>query len=218
MFRLSLSPHRYFSYMTEWLNKKNNSNIKVIGISYFFLVFPRKCQGPLNLGKWKGKYRQGEREEPHRWRGLGPGPRKRQERILGWHGLGREGASLVAQWSRICLPMRRHGLNPWIRKIPWRRKWQLTPIFLPGKSHGESTGGLQSWCSVALLCLTLCNPMNCRTPGFPVLHNLPELAQTHVHWVSDAIQPSHPLSSPSPPAFNISQLQSKGLQKESDVT
>ena len=112
---------------------------------------------------------------------------------------------------------RRHGLNPWIRKIPWRRKWQLTPIFLPGKSHGKSTGGLQSWCSVALLCLTLCNPMNCRTPGFPVLHNLPELAQTHVHWVSDAIQPSHPLSSLSP-AFNISQLQSKGLQKESDMT
>ena len=45
------------------------------------------------------------------------------------------------------------------------------------------------------------NPMDCRTLGFLVLHHLPELAQTHVHWVSDAIQPSHPLSPPSPPAF-----------------
>ena len=55
-------------------------------------------------------------------------------------------------------------------------------------------------CSVAQLCLTLCNPMDCSTPGFPVLHYLPELAQTHVHWVNDAIQPSHPLLSPSSPA------------------
>ena len=45
-------------------------------------------------------------------------------------------------------------------------------------------------CSVSKSCLTLCNPMNCSTPGFPVLHYLPEFAQTHVHWVSDAIQPS----------------------------
>jgi len=49
--------------------------------------------------------------------------------------------------------------------------------------------------------------MNCSTPGFPVLHHLPEFAQTHVHQVSDAIQPSHPLSTPSPPAFNLSQHQ-----------
>ena len=60
---------------------------------------------------------------------------------------------------------------------------------------------------VVQLCPTLCNPMDCCTPGFPVLHHLPEFAQTHVHWVSDAIQPSHPLSSPSPPAFNLSQHQ-----------
>ena len=62
-------------------------------------------------------------------------------------------------------------------------------------------------CSVNQLCLTLCNPMDCSTPGFPVLHYLLELAQTHVHWVGEAIQPSHPLSSPSPPAFNLSQHQ-----------
>ena len=60
--------------------------------------------------------------------------------------------------------------------------------------------------SVAPSCLTLCHPMNCSMPGFPVLHQLPELAQTHVHQVSDAIQPSHPLSSPSPPAFNLSSI------------
>ena len=50
--------------------------------------------------------------------------------------------------------------------------------------------------------------MDCSIPDFPVLHHLPEFAQTHVHWVSDAIQPSHPLSSPSPPAFNLPNYQS----------
>ena len=60
--------------------------------------------------------------------------------------------------------------------------------------------------SVTQSCLTLCNPMDCSMPGFPVHRQLLELAQTHVHRVSDAIQPSHPLSSPSP-AFNLSQHQ-----------
>ena len=50
------------------------------------------------------------------------------------------------------------------------------------------------------------DPMDCSKPGFPVHHHLPELAQTHIHWVGDAIQPSHPLSSPSPPAFNLSSI------------
>ena len=62
--------------------------------------------------------------------------------------------------------------------------------------------------SVAQLCPTLCDPMNCSTPGLSVHHQLPEFTQIHVHWVGDAIQPSHPLSSPSPPAPNPSQLQS----------
>ena len=53
----------------------------------------------------------------------------------------------------------------------------------------------------------LCNPMDCSTRGFPVLHHLPELSQTHIHWDSDTIQPSHPLSSASPPAFYLSQQQ-----------
>ena len=61
--------------------------------------------------------------------------------------------------------------------------------------------------SVAQSCLNLCDPMNCRMPGLPVHHKLPEFAQTQVHRVSDAIQPSHPLSSPSPPASNPSQHQ-----------
>ena len=61
--------------------------------------------------------------------------------------------------------------------------------------------------SVALSCLTLCDLMNCSMPGLPVHHQLPEPTQTHVLWVGDAIQPSHPLLSPSPPALNLSQHQ-----------
>ena len=61
--------------------------------------------------------------------------------------------------------------------------------------------------SVPQSSLTLCDPMDCSTPGFPVHHELQEFTQAHVHWVSDATQPSHPLSSPYPPAFNLSQHQ-----------
>ena len=64
-----------------------------------------------------------------------------------------------------------------------------------------------SFSSVTQPCPTLCDPMNRSTPGFPVPHQLPESTQTHVHRVGDTIQPSHPLSSPSPPAFNPSQHQ-----------
>ena len=61
--------------------------------------------------------------------------------------------------------------------------------------------------SVPQVCPTLCDPMNRSTPALPVPHQLPECAQTHIHWVGDAIQPSHPLSSLSSPAFNLSQHQ-----------
>ena len=61
--------------------------------------------------------------------------------------------------------------------------------------------------SSAQSCLTLCNPMSSSTPGLPVHHQLSESTQTNVHWVGDAIQPSHPLSSPSPPTLNLSQHQ-----------
>ena len=61
--------------------------------------------------------------------------------------------------------------------------------------------------SVAQSCLSLCDPLDCSTPDFPIFHHLPEFAQTHVNWVCDAIQPSHLLLSPSLPAFNLSQHQ-----------
>ena len=67
----------------------------------------------------------------------------------------------------------------------------------------------------SLSLVRLCNPMHCSTPGLPVHHQLPELAQTHVHRVGVAIQPSHPQSSPSPPAFNLSQRQ--GFSNESVI-
>ena len=145
---------------------------------------------------------------------------------------------------------RRHRVSPWVGKIPLRRKWQPTPVFLPGESNGQSslmgyrvkykrivlfcqakgyTAGscLKNLCvpmlddfirslffssvqfsSVAQSCPTLCDPMNHSTPGLPVHHQLLEFTQTHVHRVSDAIQPSHSLPSPSPPAPNPSQHQS----------
>ena len=89
------------------------------------------------------------------------------------------------------------------QRIPWMEK--------PG---GLQSMGLQrvghdwnDFSSVSQSCPTLCNPMNRSTPGLPVHHQLPESTQTHVHRVGDAIQPSHPLPSPSPPALNLSQHQ-----------
>ena len=118
------------------------------------------------------------------------------------------------------------GFDPWVGKIPWRRERLPTPVFWPGEFHGlypkESdtterfslhfTFTINSlcyccYCLVTKLCPTLCHPMDCSTPGFPVLYYLLEFAQILVHWVGDAIQPSHPLSSPSPPTFNPSQHQ-----------
>ena len=75
-------------------------------------------------------------------------------------------------------------------------------------SLGEIQGASVQFSSVTQSCPTLCDPMNHSTPGLPVHHQLPEFTQTHVHRVGDAIQPSHPLSSPSPPAPNPSQHQS----------
>ena len=71
----------------------------------------------------------------------------------------------------------------------------------------KSQKGFNQLSSVTQSCPTLCNPMDCSMLGFPVHHQLLELTQTHVHHVGDAIQPSHPLSSPSPPSFNLSQHQ-----------
>ena len=66
---------------------------------------------------------------------------------------------------------------------------------------------MNEWVTVTQSCPTLCDPMDCSMPGLPIHHQLPEFTQTHVHRVSDAMQPSHPLLSPSPPAFNLSQHQ-----------
>ena len=65
---------------------------------------------------------------------------------------------------------------------------------------------LVQFSSVAQSYPTLCDPMNCSMPGLPVHHQLPEFTETHIHWVSDAIQPSHSLPSPSPPALNLSSI------------
>ena len=84
------------------------------------------------------------------------------------------------------------SLVPYTYNISCSKNWGKTPYCC---------------CSVAKSRLTLCNPMDCSTPGFPVLCFLPEFAQVHVHWVNDAIQSSHPLSLPSPLALNLSQHQ-----------
>ena len=93
------------------------------------------------------------------------------------------------------------GLNP---GLPHCRQ-TLYPLSQQGSPH--NTYSVQ-FSSVTQSCLILCDPMNRSTPGLPVHHQLPEFTQTHVHRVSDAIQPSHPLSSLSPPAPNPSQHQS----------
>ena len=74
--------------------------------------------------------------------------------------------------------------------------------------HMENEGTIRQFSSVAQSCPILCEPMNHSTPGLPVHHQLREFTQTHAHRVRDAIQPSHPLSSPSPPALDLSQRQS----------
>ena len=84
----------------------------------------------------------------------------------------------------------------------------LSPKFINYQEQYDKISYCDQIRSVAQSCPTLCNPMNRSTPGLPVPHQLLEFTQTHVHRVSDAIQPSHPLSSPSPPALNPSQHQS----------
>ena len=95
-----------------------------------------------------------------------------------------------------------------------RPKYSLMPPLCPTPTSGKPLSVLHPYlfafppcgCLVAQLCLTSCDFVDCSVPGFPVLHHLLELAQIHVHRVSDAIYPSHPLSPPSP-AFNLSQHQ-----------
>ena len=109
----------------------------------------------------------------------------------------------------------------WVKKKSWPHffcSWGKTELEIKGKINLLAIFKFPmvrimtaicsvQFTSVAQSCPTLCDPMNRNTPGLPVHQQLPEFTQTHVHWVSDAIQPSHPLSSPSPPAPNPSQHQ-----------
>ena len=102
------------------------------------------------------------------------------------------------------LPRSKHFLTLWLQS--------QSAVILEPKKIKSVTASTVSPCiqfsSVTQSCSTLCDPMNRSTPGLPVHHQLPKFTQTHAHRVSDAIQPSHPLSSPSPPAPNPSQHQS----------
>ena len=91
--------------------------------------------------------------------------------------------------------------------IRWPKYWSFSFSISPSNEYSELIAFQFSFSSVTQLCLTLCDPMDHSTPGLPVHHQLPESTQTHVHGVSDAIQPSYPLSSPSPLALNLSQHQ-----------
>ena len=99
----------------------------------------------------------------------------------------------------------------YIYQVPGTRK--IPPNYLELSLNYLGPQNSSHFTSVAQLCPTLCDSMDCSTPGLPVYHQFPEFTQTRVHWVSDTIQPSHPLSSPSPPALNLSQHQ--GLFNES---
>ena len=116
-----------------------------------------------------------------------------QVRILEWVAIS---SSKWSSWPRY---------QTWVFSISCIRRQVLLPLAPPAKP--VSRGQLVQFSSVAQSYPTLCDPMDCSTPGLPVHHQLPEFTQTHIHRVSDAIQPSHPLLSPSPPAFNLSQHQ-----------
>ena len=111
--------------------------------------------------------------------------------ILGFGRAPGKGNSNLLQYSWLGNPMNRVA-------------WWATVYGVTKESDATSV----QFSSVAHLYPTLCNPMNYSTPGIPVHHHLPEFTQTHVHQVGDAIQPSHPLSSPFPPAPNASQHES----------
>ena len=120
----------------------------------------------------------------------------------------------VAMFIYLSLPVMPLPLLTLAHVAPYMAKFQWFIFYLVYKPVHSASLPPESqnvyeyifqFSSVAQLWLTLCDPMNCSTPGLPIHHQLPEFTQTHVHWVSDAIQPSHPLLSPFPPAPNPSQ-------------
>ena len=118
--------------------------------------------------------------------------------------------SMVLTWKQTQRSTEQNRVQKWTQ-LWWlvnrqQRRQEHTTRKTVSSINGA--GKTLQFSSVTQSCPTLCDPMNCSTPGLPVHHQLPEFTQTHVHWVSDAIQPSHTLSSPSPPALNLSQHQS----------
>ena len=112
--------------------------------------------------------------------------------------------------DKIPLWLLKHLLGKLISQVHDHQLCKIPLLFLNGTWHSGNPFSLLfdcCCCSVTQSCPTLCDPMDCSTPSFPVLHYLPEISQSYVHQVSDAIQPSHPLSSPFSPAFNLSQHQ-----------
>ena len=133
-----------------------------------------------------------------------------QARVLEWVAISfSRGSSQTRDWTRVSCIGRRI-LYHWATR---KAVVECSPLFLViyflffWISH-KKWANIFQFSSVAQSCPTLCDPMNHSTPGLPVHHQLQEFTQTHVHRVGDAIQPSHPLSSPSPPAHNPSQHQS----------
>ena len=102
---------------------------------------------------------------------------------------------------------------PSLRAVPVHQPWVPVSCIEPILEIYFTYGDIHQFSSVAQSCPTLCNPMDCSMSGLLDHHQLPEFTQTHVHWVGDAFQPPHSLSSPCPPAFNLSQHQ--GLSNES---
>ena len=105
-------------------------------------------------------------------------------------------------WSGLLFPTLGDLLGPGIDPVS-----PISLVLQADSLPAEPSEKPPQFGSVAQSCPTLCDPMNHSTPGLPVHHQLPNFTEIHVHWVGNAIQPSHPLSSPSPPAPNASQHQ-----------
>ena len=113
--------------------------------------------------------------------------------------------------ASFCTPRPNLPVTPgifWLPTFTFQSPMMKRTSFLGVSSRRFCGSSSVQFSSVTQSCLTLCDPMDCSTPGLSVHRQLPEFTQTHVHRVGDAIQPSHPLLSPSPPAFNLSQHQS----------
>ena len=89
----------------------------------------------------------------------------------------------------------------------WCKREDIQKFHIPQVGVGSTIQNQHQFSSVTQSCPTLCGPKDCSPPGLPIYHQLPEFTQTHVHWVGDGIQPSHPVLSPFPPTFSLSQHQ-----------